>query len=162
MKIKLMVTLMTLSFLINLISLYNIGLAYLSFFFFIQFFLPRIIMKIISIAEKYEEKESKPFTRFIIALVYHPIICLINRISFIISTIMLVVASLFMVVLQFVFKNEIHHFLHHMVQIGNIEVFLQICLYAGYAIFTIAILCVVIDSVKLLKKEKIFQVKDLI
>lgn len=159
MKLIYLLLLSGFSLIINLISFYNVGIAYISFFFFVQLFITRIFIRIIRFAEKEERtEESNSLTRFLVAFGNHPIIRTLNRVSIIISLTALGAISIMLVALQFIFKTYMTEFLHATLHIASIDPVMQTLSYLGYAIFAVALFFVMKDSIRILKREPLFQI----
>lgn len=159
MKTRYMLILFAICLIINLISLYNIGLAYISFFFFVHVLVTRLYVKIILTAEEKEKVASKPLTKFIVAYGNHAVIRILNWISIIIGLIVLVFGAILIIATQIILKDEFSYFLYETLQLGEIDSMLQIVSYIGYIIFVFSIVIVEIDGIKILKKERLFQIE---
>jgi len=153
-----MLVIFGISLFVNLLSIYNVGIAYLSFFFFVQFFIPRVFIKIISFAENREKTVSSSLTKFLVAYGNHPIIRTLNLVVIIISLIVLVIGSIGLVAIQLFFKQEISYFLSHSLNIDQLDMVLHVLSYLGYTTFVIGLILILKDSILILKKEPLFNI----
>lgn len=142
---------------INLLTIYNIAIAYITFFFLLQIGLPRIILLIEKYTAKSEREKSHPVTKFILAYLHHRFIRSINYISQLISLTVLVFSSIIFSIIQVFFKQEIANFIKQSFLV-NVNMILDIGSYIGYGLFLIALIIVLIDSIQILKNEPIFRI----
>lgn len=142
---------------INLLTIYNAVIAYITFFFLLQIGLPRIILLIEKYTAKSEREKSHPVTKFILAYLNHRIIRSINYISQLISLTVLVFSSIIFSIVQVFFKQEIAIFIKQSFLV-NVNMALDIGSYIGYGLFLIAMIIVLIDSIRILKNEPIFRI----
>lgn len=148
--------LITITVIINLLTIYNIGIGYVAFFFFLQIGLPRIFMMIEKFAANHEQEKSHPFTKFLVAFLHHRFIRSVNYISSLISLTVLVFLSIVISLLQVFLKQDITRFINELFFV-HFNTILEIVSYIGYGLFFICLIAVLVDSIRILKKEPIFR-----
>lgn len=157
MKARYLFFLIGITLIINVVTILNVGLAYICIFLFMQAGLPRIFLVIEQYAKRKEAEKSEPFTRFLLTYLNHIIIRVINFVSILASLITIIFGSTVIIIVQLLFKREIQEFIYGSIH-GGIAMVIQIVSMIGYSIFFLTIIFVIIDSVRLLKKEPLFHV----
>ncbi len=157
MKARYLFFLIGITLIINVVTILNVGLAYICIFLFMQAGLPRIFLVIEQYAKRKEAEKSEPFTRFLLTYLNHIIIRVINFVSILASLITIIFGSTVIIIVQLLFKREIQEFIYGSIH-GGIAMVIQIVSMIGYSIFFLTIIFVIIDSVRLLNKEPLFHV----
>lgn len=149
--------LLGITFIINLVTIYNSGLAYITFFIFMQAGLPRLFIVIEKYAKRKEAEKSGPLTRFLLAYLHHIFIRITNYVSILISLTVIVFASIVVTIVQVIFKSDIQKLVFGSIFSG-VDIAAQIISYVGYGFYMVALIIVCVDTVHMLRNEKLFHI----